>query len=87
MKHERGVAYHWLNKFDDAINDFKDAEKIFRKLGGHRYRFAWELNWLGYSCYRHGNFKEAEKYLTKSIKEFLRHGRKKDGNLFDSWCG
>ncbi|MDM8548772.1 tetratricopeptide repeat protein [Desulfobacterales bacterium HSG2] len=71
FNHERGVAYFWLNKFDEAIRDFSKAEKAFRKTGD-RYRLAWELNWLGYTKYRNSDFKEAQKVLDKSIKEFLK---------------
>lgn len=70
FKHEQGIAYFWLNQFDEAIRNFSDAERAFRKLGLH-YDLAQELNWLGYSYYRSGNYKEAEKKFYKSVKTFL----------------
>jgi hypothetical protein len=71
FRHECGVACLWLNAFDQAINNFSEAERSFRGLG-EQYSLARELNWLGYACYRHGNLKKAEDTYYRSIKEFLK---------------
>jgi tetratricopeptide (TPR) repeat protein len=68
--HEQGIVHLWLNRFDSAIRDFIDAEKVFRRQG-NQYQLAVEINWQGYAQFRSGQFEAAEKTFHYAIEEFL----------------
>ncbi|MCP4344941.1 MAG: ATP-binding protein [Desulfobacterales bacterium] len=77
LKHEQGVAYHWLNRHEEAAECFREAEKSFRKLT-YQYSLALASNWIGYTQFRSGDFFKSKKTLRYCIEEFLESDPKKE---------
>ena len=66
-----GVAYFWLDKFDEAILLLKEAKGIFLAHENQEDQTFFALNWIGYTYYRKADFAEAEIWMQQSLNGLL----------------
>lgn len=66
----RGIAKFWLEDFDDALVDFNVARDIFAVHEEGDAWKNWTSNWIGYTHFRQGEFKNAEIWMNRTLDEF-----------------
>ncbi|RWX46246.1 Tetratricopeptide repeat-containing protein [Candidatus Electrothrix aarhusensis] len=66
-----GIAWFWLDKFDDTIRLLKEAREVFIVRKGQGDLMFLAENWIGYTYYRKADFTEAEGWMKQSLKGLL----------------
>lgn len=67
----QGSAYFSLEQFTRAEKAFLEAKEVFYELGQDYWQYR-AANWIGYTNYRQGKFKEAEDFLNQAREGFYR---------------
>ena len=66
-----GIAYFWLDKFDEAVRLLKEARGFFIAHEDQEDPIFLAENWIGYTYYRKADFNEAEGWMKHSLNRLL----------------
>ena len=66
-----GIAYFWLDKFDEAVRLLKEARGVFIAHEDLEDPIFLAENWIGYTYYRKADFNEAEGWMKQSLNGLL----------------